>query len=576
MRSLKLGAAALLLAGGVAFAQSKIVYTLELGGDNKAELYEQGQEPTFVSGASSGVYVMGEGELDLTWAVRVSVGGTHQGDPGDGLNVHGAANLVFDLHLLDDQGNLVADFGAAEMSCVPAGAFTSCTPTGKGFWSSINDGDDAGGFGQDLEANAAFTISIHNQGDGYPSSSQHSRLIDPVTMSPSGPNFDYGWYPTANSRGGIDIGGTKTINRDVSTVGGKLVGFGAGYKSYEYQNYRPGVGKLVVDFWTGEYGFGAFVDDDTAGSEDPLNPPAGVVEKPLFEGQISVRGMAQGTYTLKIVPSVDGNNVLHGGVVWDSTTPDYSGAGSFAAKANEVHVLNDAGLQFVVTTPPPPDDAQILARNIFYNNSYYDGNKVAIDAAPIAGANNDDADAIDPSKSPLMVGQGAATFANWTGYNKGINGLIYDIKDAQRDPVVADFIFTNKGKAGTTSAAVVPTGFLVQATGDPTVKRVILTFENVIDCWLEVTIGTGFGLPAAETHWWGNAMMDSGTFQTVNILVDANDEIGARNNPRSAFNRAPVTWAWDYDKNSICDSTDQILARNNPKSAFTCVKVISR
>jgi len=111
---------------------------------------------------------------------------------------------------------------------------------------------------------------------------------------------------------------------------------------------------------------------------------------------------------------------------------------------------------------------------------------------------------------------------------------------------------------------------------------VVITFADgsVIDTWLQVTIGTGFGLLAEEVHYWGNAKADCGTVDPLvptNILVNATDEIEARNNPRtSGFNRAPVDWAWDYDKDSFCNATDQLYPRDNPKTGFTCVRVITK
>lgn len=573
MRTARMVALVALLSGSVAFGASQIVYTLELGGDNHADLWEANQAPAFTPGVTSGVpQVGGPGQpKDLTWAVRVSVGGTQDAGPGAGSIVLGAANLVFDLELYNSAGQLVANLGAAPL--VADGANNVPDLNIPGFWSSINDGDTAGargGLSPDILANAAFAISIHNLGDAPPA--QLSSLIDPLANG--GPNFDYGWYPTANGRSGVDIAGTKQpVAVNNSAIGGKLVGFGAGYKSFDGTSYAAGVGKYVFTDMGTYYGFGAFVDESNPATSDPLNPPTGVVEKALFEGQLSVRGLDPGTYTLKVVPSADGNNVLHYAVEWWEPAASYGGFGSFAVKADAVYPTeaNNPGMSFEVFGDEEP--AVIVARKIFYNDSYFDFNNPAIQT-PGAGTRDDDADAIDPTKSPLMTG--TATFANWTGYNKGINGLIYDIKDAKRDPLVTDFTFTNKGKAGSTSSSVTPTAFAVQATADPTVKRVVLTFQNVTNCWLEVTIGTGFGLNAAETHWWGNAVADCGTIQSNNILVDATDEILARNNKRSGFSPAPVSWAWDYNKDHFCDGTDEILARNNKASGFTCVKVITR
>lgn len=574
MRSFKLVAAVAMLMAAVAFGEpneSIVVYTLELGGNNHADLWENNQYPRFTQGVvdtSAEIFNVENNGDDVTWAVRVSVGGLHS-NPGSfehGYPALGAANLVFDLELYDDSTGQLVAFGAAPLA--PQG--TENVPTGPGFWSSINDGDShgiRGAIAPDILANAAFAIGIHNKGDAAGPNDWRT-LIDPA---PDGPNFDYGWYPTANGRGGVDIGNTKEIVEvDDPSLNGRLIGFGAGYKSYDYTNYRPGVGKLYIDNDNPDYGFGAFFDGVTPGWDDPLNPPAGAVEYAVFEGQISTKGMPGGTYTLKVVPSAEGTNVLHGLVLWKSATPDYSGLGSFAVKANQVLVANPDGLKF--TVPAPAQKAQIVARKIFYNNSYYDSNNAAIQP-PGPGARDDDNDAVDPTKSPLMAGGGLATTANWTGFVQGINGLIYEIKNPSRTPVAADFEFLDIGRAGNLPGTPVnPADFQTFDLGDDVV-RVVVTFPStggasptgtVRNTWLQVNIGTGFGAPA-ETHYWGNAAGDTMDAPTGNsILVAPADMTRVRDNPIFPPNTALVSNPYDINKDGLVSPLDQTLIRNNP------------
>lgn len=572
MRTTKIVALVALLAGSVAFGASQVVYTLEIGGNPNAAAWENNQAPTFTKGVTSGPnWPVVPNNGSVTWGVRVTVGGDHAGTPAGA--VLGAANLVFDLELYDSQGALV-NIGAAPL----AAQGLENVPSGPGYWSAINDGDTAGTRGQivaDIEANAAFAIDIENQD---PESAQKYSLID---MAPNGPGFDYGWYPTANGRGGVDIEGTKPINYSINdpALAGKLVGFGAGMKSYDYTSYRPGVGKRYFSPMANDYGFGAYIDDLTPELADPLNPPAGVQEKVLFEGQISVKGLPNGTYTLKIKPSADGTNVMHGAVQWSIMTPDYGGYGSFAVKAEAVYpdptdIANQAGVKFVVNNQV---ETSIVSRNVFYNQSAFDGNKAGIDPAPIAGAKNDDADAIDPSKSPLMLGGGQSTFANWVGYTKGVNGLIYDVKAPTRAPVVGDFVFNKIGIAGVSApTAVVPTGFATYALPD-NVTRCIITLSGVTKTWLQVNIGTGFGLPAGETHFWGSAVADTGDNgpYTANkaILVSSTDFDGVRTHP-TAPNAAAIDNVWDLDKNARVSSTDTDAVIANPTNPGNALKAI--
>jgi hypothetical protein len=62
----------------------------------------------------------------------------------------------------------------------------------------------------------------------------------------------------------------------------------------------------------------------------------------------------------------------------------------------------------------PNGTSEVIGRHIFYNQSAYDGNNAGIQTT-VAGANNDDNDAIDTSKAALLPGV-AATWNNITGY----------------------------------------------------------------------------------------------------------------------------------------------------------------
>ena len=59
------------------------------------------------------------------------------------------------------------------------------------------------------------------------------------------------------------------------------------------------------------------------------------------------------------------------------------------------------------------------------------------------------------------------------------------------------------------------------------------------NCWLQVTVlaTDATGLAENEVFYVGNAVGESGN-STTDALVNATDEIGARNNPHSPFNPA--------------------------------------
>jgi len=288
--------------------------------------------------------------------------------------------------------------------------------------------------------------------------------------------------------------------------------------------------------------------------------------------------------------------VLEGSDLTTSEVPVAPGTYTWSLQAAVGRAYSEP-VSLTVTLPELPS-AAVVGRFVFYNHSWFDGNKAAIDPAPIVGGNNDDADAIDNGgkmtypggsppavdyrpKRPLLAGGGCATFANWTGYAKGINGLIYDLADTARAPLATDFVFRTIGNTGSSTPAVVkPTAFVVQPGGGwAGSDRVVITFADgaILNTWLQVDIGTGFGLAAAETHFWGNAPGDTGQGNTPpNALVNPSDEIWTRMHPTTPFNRSPVFDACDINKDSLANPADQIYVRTHPTTPFNCLKMICR
>jgi len=234
-----------------------------------------------------------------------------------------------------------------------------------------------------------------------------------------------------------------------------------------------------------------------------------------------------------------------------------------------VAVLPAAGVKFTVVDSVLP--SVMVARKLFYNNSAWD--------------TVSDADAIDPTKSPLMAGGGTCTYANYASYSKGINGLVYDVKlgSGQRAPLQSDFVFRNIGKWGTVAPGAVqtPTGFALSTytSGPDTITRCAITFadNSIADTWLQVDIGTGFGLALAETHYWGNAMgetQNEATFTTM--VVNALDVSKVKAN-YGVPGTAVVSAICDFDKNKSINALDVSYCKSkysSPPSA--AVQLITR
>src|SRR5690606_29359533 len=137
----------------------------------------------------------------------------------------------------------------------------------------------------------------------------------------------------------------------------------------------------------------------------------------------------------------------------------------------------------------PVLDAQVVGRYIFYNNSFFDGRSAAANPA------DDAAIAID--KQALLPGQ-TATFANYTSYTRGINGIMIDIAGLpdESELSAADFAF-HVGNSDTPEdwiAAAAPTLITIRrgAGTDQSDRITLIWADNAIQKqWLEVTVLAG-------------------------------------------------------------------------------------
>ena len=396
-------------------------------------------------------------------------------------------------------------------SIAPGNLATSAT-----FLSNINDGQNG-----DPLASAAFAVSYAANGNG--------RLID--TLLNGGPRLEPIFtYPTAQP--------------------GKLIGQGAGYKEWNRTGNTSvftlaGVGMVQIP-----NGAGGHVD--------------GLGEVPIAEGQIDMSNLTDGTYILQVVAG-NGNNVLRG----DLNMLQATNRPAFAVAVNET-----AGDTITFTVGTIPVCNGVVGRYVYYNNSYFDGNTPAITA--------NDANAIACAKVPLVPGGGTASFANVISYDKGINGIIIDACKFNRLPVLdQDIFFLYGNDTGDPyswnnlplAANEVQMQLIPGATGNDPDRLVIALPDNRLpnSNWLLVAISAadpGLGLPADDSFMFGVAKGES----DGSGIVNATDELLARNNPRGSFNRADVCNLQDYNRDSIVNATDQLISRNNFTTSFNRLK----
>jgi hypothetical protein len=225
----------------------------------------------------------------------------------------------------------------------------------------------------------------------------------------------------------------------------------------------------------------------------------------------------------------------------------------------------------------PDASTQITGRHIFYNNSGFDLNNPGANASSDPLVRDDDT-AIDPSKSAVLPGGATTTIANYTNYNKGINGIMVDIVGATKTPEISDFTF-QMSITGTTNLVDAPAPSIIDIRPGEGVgggDRVTLIWDTtagpaIKNTWLKVTVGTTLGLAAADQFWFGNQIADAtGPAANGLVQVDSNDQAAARANP--GFQVGP-DFLWDFDKNRNGNSGDQAIARENPSPAFSSMRM---
>lgn len=251
------------------------------------------------------------------------------------------------------------------------------------------------------------------------------------------------------------------------------------------------------------------------------------------------------------------------------------GAGGSDPAALEVH---EAELYFVADEGLQGRELWRLAsstvagRHVFYNNSTFDGD----DAAASAG---DDA-AVAPDKQALLPGQ-TASFANYTSYARGLNGLMVDVAGLAGSPTADDFEFRvgNDNSPGNWPVlAAAPQVSVRPGAGVSGTDRVTLVWPSgaVQGAWLQVTVKTTgrIGLADDDVFYFGNAVGETGN-STSQAVVNAADEIGTRVNPVGPFPTAPPTNVYDFNRDRLVNATDQIIARTHSTNPLTALRLIA-
>lgn len=214
--------------------------------------------------------------------------------------------------------------------------------------------------------------------------------------------------------------------------------------------------------------------------------------------------------------------------------------------------------------------ASIAARHVFYNNA------TGANLSSAGAANN----AIASDKSPLLPGN-ASTFANYSNYSRGLNGIIFDVNNlpatTTNSQILASLQFAQwngisaAGFAALPIAAV-PTATIFPGSGTGGSNRVKITFpDNTLqNTWLRVTVVSNLqtGLAANDIFIFGNVIGDFNTGNTeTRLRVNATDTAAVRSNQSTAANSASVMNIFDVNRDGRVNATDTSIIRSNQQTS---------
>lgn len=207
----------------------------------------------------------------------------------------------------------------------------------------------------------------------------------------------------------------------------------------------------------------------------------------------------------------------------------------------------------------------VVGRNVFYNNSSFDGYNVA--------ANLQDDGAVATNKEALRQVD-SATLVNITSYDKGINGVMVDIARLNAPLAADDFEFY----AGSRSfpqvwgVAPAPVSISQRPSGQPDgATRVTIIWADgaIKNEWLQVTVkaNADTGLGGNDVFYFGNLVGDTvapegGTTTTVNIR----DVFATRAARRRGV--VAVTDPADHNRDGRVNAVDEAVVRGNYRGSL--------
>ncbi|MBI3838961.1 MAG: hypothetical protein HY288_13650 [Planctomycetia bacterium] len=219
----------------------------------------------------------------------------------------------------------------------------------------------------------------------------------------------------------------------------------------------------------------------------------------------------------------------------------------------------------------------VVGRFLFYDSSKYDGN--------FAGANASDDNAVATDKFAYLPGAGPATFANVSSYDKGINGIMVDLRGAGTHGSIGlgDFAFKvgNNNSANIWATGPGPATVTVRSgAGVSGSDRVELIWADgaIQQKWLEVAVKAtaNTGLAANDHFFFGSEIGDTGSSNTATVAkVTSLDVTGVQTHGASLKTNIPLTNVYDFNRDGLVNSFDVTDAQTHGTSNKTGLQLIN-
>ncbi|MBI2100136.1 MAG: hypothetical protein HYT48_02230, partial [Candidatus Vogelbacteria bacterium] len=486
---------------------------------------------------------------------------------------------------------------------------------------------------------------LHLNVIGFASSTgvKFDAYLDPPTCVRHQPALSSDYWPSPVAAGGSGYAGADFVNQDTPTCGATLFrANGAVPATWSYNVYPEGDVSVPADSsWWSSISFSV-----------PANTSPGAYNVSLGTTNLSTNLSISKTLSVQVVPPPVITSITpatakvgdlvtltgSGFPVWPPGSITLYSPNAGSAWIYNVASTNGTTLQFTVpakiygftcginsdcqiNTPDGDYEVRvyangafsnmknlfigtlptsILARHVFYNNSFYD--TPSVQCSSLTGvATCDDNSAIDSTKRPQQPGDGPATFANYITYSKGLNGLMIDVAHPAGSPALSNvtasmFSFTMGNETEPTAVVPNPSSITVAPLNETT-DRIKLIWpdrpfsgNNALSInnhtWLKVVVKSAAnggipGLAADDIHYWGLAVGESNTpsgATPARAVVDsANDLNPVRQN---TDNLARVTFVdprakYDYDRNSLVTAIDGPVVSSNTNS-FTALLLFDR